>query len=489
MEKKRIAGMQILIFLMLFIYFIKISPLIPYDRDDWCFIGTMRLPIPIWKAFNPSKVLPETLMPIGGYIGSYIIYPLTHDYIGSIAIAESLIISIVATIMFYYFFKFIKTRLKLSTIFSLLTEIFFFFSFFLLFKHLERPSYNEFWTADLTCAFNYLIPGLFNATLYFYMLSWNDGFSNHYNKLTDLRKGILITYIFFTMFSSSQFNILTMICAFYDAVIVSFKDNLNLSFIKRIQSVYIDVVIIIMWVVTVLFDLYGKRASQVVHDQYSIINTMKSFKILTQEFNKPFILISALIILISICMSFKYIYYSNYYLTLIFEFIFTVLIIFIYLLIAYTKAGSLYAQRVDSTWPLTFLLLVIIATSLAFLVKNIMICRVLLPLVILLSSLIAFNFNCLPVLPLNYNHDSNTLKTIDNKIISQIVSADKKGDSKVTVNVPSDHKDSIMPIYIQNTLFTHHIIRTRLKISFKVDKKMDKLFENRKNEQPHIPLE
>lgn len=105
---------QLSIFIFTFIFFTKIFPLIPYDGDDWYFLGAMRNPYPMWGVFNPSKVLPETLEPLVGYFGAFVIYPFSHNYIASLSIASVLLISIIITILMILTYNFIRKHYKLN---------------------------------------------------------------------------------------------------------------------------------------------------------------------------------------------------------------------------------------------------------------------------------------------------------------------------------------------------------------------------------------
>ena len=162
---------QLSIFIFTFVFFTKIFPLIPYDGDDWYFAGTMRNPWPMWKVFNPSKVLPETLEPLVGYFGSFIIYPFTHNYISSLSIASALTVSIIITALMILTYKFIRAQFKIGKLRTLTLELFFYLSFFLIFKKGNEASYFGFWCQDLNCYFNYLIPGCLNACLLLYFSS------------------------------------------------------------------------------------------------------------------------------------------------------------------------------------------------------------------------------------------------------------------------------------------------------------------------------
>lgn len=65
LKNYRVLLVQFVMLLISYVYFSWISPLIPFDADDWLFSGTLRVPFPIWGAFNPTRALPEVLYPVG----------------------------------------------------------------------------------------------------------------------------------------------------------------------------------------------------------------------------------------------------------------------------------------------------------------------------------------------------------------------------------------------------------------------------------------
>ena len=95
-EKKRI--MEVLFFLILiiftYIFFRVIHPLIVFDTDDWWYIYFSRKAIPMPGTWNPARVLPEILMPLVSEIASYTLYPITNDFIGSLATVHALVVSL-----------------------------------------------------------------------------------------------------------------------------------------------------------------------------------------------------------------------------------------------------------------------------------------------------------------------------------------------------------------------------------------------------------
>ena len=47
----------IAITLIMYVFFVNIKPIMVCDPDDWTYIGYIRKPIPIWKDWNPAKVV------------------------------------------------------------------------------------------------------------------------------------------------------------------------------------------------------------------------------------------------------------------------------------------------------------------------------------------------------------------------------------------------------------------------------------------------
>lgn len=108
-KKKKVTSMivvQIALFLVLFIYFTQITPLLPFDADDWSTLGTMRLPIPLWGVFNPSKVLPEVIGPLVGEIAAYVVYPISKNYVDSILFTQAVLVSLCVATLLYLFYLF-----------------------------------------------------------------------------------------------------------------------------------------------------------------------------------------------------------------------------------------------------------------------------------------------------------------------------------------------------------------------------------------------
>lgn len=91
---KRVA-FYVTIFVGLMLFFACAHPLYIFDSDDWKYIATSRLPIPVpFIEWNPIKVLPEVLMPFVAQMGVSIIRPFMGDYIASMAFVAALVLAL-----------------------------------------------------------------------------------------------------------------------------------------------------------------------------------------------------------------------------------------------------------------------------------------------------------------------------------------------------------------------------------------------------------
>lgn len=508
-KKRLVLLLNLALFVFIIVYFTQISPLVPFDGDDWRYIGGIRLPFPMWGVWNPTKVLPETLMAVGGYIAAFVILPFSGDYINSLVFTEATIFSLFIMVFLLAYYKLLTKRFKYGKNISLASELIFFISFFLLFKHLNYPSYSGFWTVDLTCVFNYLIPNLLNASMVMYMEQSNN-FYLEFRTMSNIKKGIFILCLYFTLFSSTQATIIIAVYSFFKIIqmFVQGSWNLTLDYLKKDSPYFI---ILFIWIVTLIFDLNGQRSKSVqgvnkgtfADELSATLRQFNSFlKIQNTKVAYAFGAVIVFAIIYYIFMAKNNINSSNLFISSLLNSIFSIIVASMYLVIVYSKAGSQYAVRPDAMWPIIFFFLFGANISFIYLVNNFIFFKPFLPIFIVLISLISFNFNYQQVPATNAPYSAKTAKRVDNYIISQIIRADEEGKSKVVVKVPLDSIDANphvsasnwphsydMAVWLQNTLYSHGIIRTRMHIVFKPDKAVNARFYENKNEQPFAPLE
>ncbi|WP_076459670.1 hypothetical protein [Limosilactobacillus caccae] len=509
MKKHAKLGIQVLLFLGILLFLTRFAPLLPFDGDDWRYIGGFRQPIPLWGAWNPTRILPEVLMPLGGSIAAFIVYPISKDYVGSLAFTESLIEAIFIFAMLYYFYKVLIKRFLLSEKLAVACEIICFLSFFLLFKKFNQSSYTGFWAADLACVFYYIVPGLLNILIVLYMLQFKF-FNTDFNRFNNLRKGIFIFLLYFAIFSNTQLNIIIATFSFAKLVQIIYRKVKGYEG-NLLKDSWLYLLILIFWILTVIFDLNGQRAQDVSSSNkgtflHNLGMTVKQFIYFIKQQNTFILILSLLIIMVTLIMIAvvnNNLKLSRDFLKVISCMIFCSLTSLMYLLLAYTKAGSSYAGRPDSMWAVTTFFILALNFSIAYCVMTIKWIKPFLPLGIIIGAVFSFNTNERPIYAANTMHDPVTIKRIDNYIINQIVAADSQGKARVIVKVPLEDKNASskvttsnwphpynMAVWMQNTLYSHRIIRTRIHVIFKPDSKVnEEFYENASEQQAFFPPE
>lgn len=474
---------QVILFLIILLFFQRICPLIPYDGDDWYFAGSMRLPFPLWGVFNPSKVLPEVLEPLGGYIGAYIIYPFTGDYVGSISIAYGIIASIFVYLFLLSGFYFLKNRYKCTNSIGVACQLFLYASFFLLFKQKNTTSYYALWSRDANCFFNYTIPGLLNGTIVFIMASY-ENFLSEFEKWSSFKKGLLLAGFYFSIFSSIQLSIILVSYSVWLLFKQCFSKKPVFSIKRGILKGRLFLVPIVLWVISLIFEYNGRRASGVTDSVK--LSFMESIYEVLQQYTNVYYFVNKLFLAVILAAFVFWIVFlvvkkSRADNELFFGTLFSFAITFIFLTLLYGKAGSDYAGRIDSTFAILFWILFIIVNSFYSVISKNRRIRSLVPLFLILCFSVAANLNGeYAVRYVNYK----TAKSIDDYIIQQIVTADEKNLSSIEVKVPNHANESNWPHpynmaqWLQNTLYSHNIIKRRIKIEIVPDDKVTYRFYN-----------
>ena len=309
-------------------------------------------------------------MPLGGYLASLIIFPFTGKYIESITFVDAFIVSIFLVITLYTFYLLLRRGFNYSINTSLASEVFFLLSFFLIFKHVNVPSASAFWTVDLTCIFFYLIPGLLNIGVLL-IIAKSEDFNILYKKYDKLKKGFFILVLYFALFSNTQFNIILATFSFSILLKKAFEKEYKGKRIKEIiQTNIIYFSILIVWGVTVIFDLNGGRANGLSTGSSfskSLLISIHSFISMLKGINKYFLIISVIIVISSIVLSSlsKNYIENNKFLWLNIELIVSSVLSLIYLLLAYAKSIPSYASRIDAMLAVLLLFLLIVGLDTA----------------------------------------------------------------------------------------------------------------------------
>lgn len=256
-------ALWVLLFAGLFYYNFCVHPQVILDYDDWSYVSYLRIPIP-WPSFwNPSRVLPELLMPLAGFAGSlvYRLFP-SLGYI----MAETLVFSVIITAFeFLYVFltaRFIVRHFSLSSCYGVPVAVMFLLMHFWAFR--TELIGNEYLlrTTNLTCCFFYLIPVLLNYILFFILENNRELLINFFSADNWKKKFIILILLYFTVFSNLFANVVIAVYAFIRIIVSLFSckktENNRFNVFVKENSVYFF--ILIMWLVSLAFDAFGGRA-------------------------------------------------------------------------------------------------------------------------------------------------------------------------------------------------------------------------------------
>lgn len=121
-----------LLFGATYILYTQVKPIMVCDPDDWTYISSIRYAIPLWKDWNPSKVLPETLMGLCGYFSAYVKHPIIGDYILSFTYVYAFVVSLFIGIYIIAILLFIRKIFDATIQCSLACSLIAYFLHFLL---------------------------------------------------------------------------------------------------------------------------------------------------------------------------------------------------------------------------------------------------------------------------------------------------------------------------------------------------------------------
>ena len=218
-------------FAFAFLFFTLIHPIYLFDTDDW---GNMALSRPLYpslQTYNPSKVLPEVLIPLISLVSVKLLYPFTNDYTFSSSTGLTLCYILFIFTYIFAIFKFIKYNLlsftnsddintpKLSVFASFFLILIVFFHF----SSIQSDQYL-FYEVNATCIYHYTIPTILNISLLLFFVCKYDFFRN-FLEIDSYLKKFLSNYsepyrpkIMSGVPSKAAFNALTAFMPFFLAV-------------------------------------------------------------------------------------------------------------------------------------------------------------------------------------------------------------------------------------------------------------------------------
>lgn len=483
------------VFLLIYIFFSQIHPVYPYDADDWTYLFMSRGMYPSMGYYNPTRVLPEILMPLAGQISMSVVYPLVGDITLAVCYTSSFILALFITAYIVLFYRMLLKVTKLSTAPAFFLSLLFLALHFLFYKVGEGGNQYLFYSFDLCCHYNYTIPNLLAGIVV--MLFFTDRFENFNIRQHPIRKGLLILLIYLSVFSHLFGSIILI--SYLSAYLV----------VKLIQSIrekkgslnfvtcnVLHLSVIAAWLVGLCFEGMGNRANEV--SEIANASFSSALKAAVQNFlQMSFYRVNTLTLVLIIVTIVTYVTVVLYkkelkewrkHLIILFL---SMVICSIFLVLLGAKTYPYYLLRAMTFYAVPFYALMIGLLCLALLVGRYRSLSFVLPFVLLLCccSVNGRENTYLDIQTLNISQQVQGRYQIPPYAILQqnrdniraITEAARKGKQEATIYVPKFEKEDNWPITdyygkrLSRFLDKYGVIRDEIKVTVIPD---DSRFDN-----------
>lgn len=480
--------------LCLYIFYTRIHPLYIHDLDDWLYVYHTRAGYPDITDWNPTKVLPEVLMPLLSYIGALLVYPITGEYIQSLCNVYAVTLTLLITAYLVFTARLLKKQFHLDDLTLTTLMVIFLLGHFLPFLTKESGNSHLFYSINVTCVFNYLIPALWNFILCLWFLQPEklDG------KGSAPKLGILIFLVYLAIFSSLWHSVILMslfgmrlLFALIRGIIRNKQEGRKavswpflLGYAKENLS---KLLALLAWFTAMILELTGQRAATSSGGAFllgtAVATCLESIRNLNPVFLAAVIGINLAGLLVALSR-WKTRGETEILLGQL-ELLGCMLLcgIFVVLVAARVWPGYLLRSDVMITWMLWLMLITI--TTLSYLVK-------LQPKLMWVMPLLAMMLFCKTVLhensyanPYVYQQPPAVVKAVDEDIIAQIQAADDAGETTVEVHIPEEGADGwpidmdLTPMRIANALYRHGLTKRYIDVTLVPDPQKDVQFQTR----------
>lgn len=476
------------VFLFLFIFFTFVQPLAVFDGDDWAYLSMHRAPIPKIGDWNPTRILPEVLLPVVGYLAAYVIYPFSGDYIFSITLSAAFTVATFAVLLCLSFIMLCTRALHLTTIQTSLCTILFFSLHFLFFR--SQPSNNQYMlgSGNFVCYFYYVIPNLLNSSIVLFMLS-HKNIQQHFLSLSSFQKGTVLLAFYFAIFSNLLNSyILGVFCG--SALFISFLQQSG-SIKERIKASYTENRIlfytVLVWLFSAACEAGGGRARSIGGHPLQLYDATKAtYKLFAQTGRYTLLLIIALLIGLLVIYWKKRKSNVTVWTTnekkVLSICILSIIGSMTYLILLCSKAGAGYASQTMVQYGTCFYILILLFTIFSAILRHLHSSDIVLPLLTVLVVLLSATCDY----PLSYSTMGNIpprdAMAVSRNLVSQIKAADAAKQKEMVLIVPKgDNRDNwphpnYMGNNISRTLFSHGQIERNIKIKIQPDPEMNKTY-------------
>jgi hypothetical protein len=429
------------IFLCLFVFFIVVHPIIPWETDDWSALSGFRSAVP-GIGWIPGRMFSEAAMSIIGTVAAFLVYPLTGDYIYSIILTTGCTLVISCAVFYWFLYRLLYCMCKnkyLATLGSLML----FVLYFLIFK--TRPeSLHLLWAMDLIYFVFYGIPNILCSTLVcFFLRKYYENKDITLKSFGVYKMSILCMVIYFASFSIVFSVSILASCAFFVLVFSVFRHIKHWKHIMLNNRIYIF--IIILFLIYMYFETTGPRAqgatsiSRIISANYllSIVHSLNNFLKLIIRTHLAFIGCTLLFIFSAFILYIRQEEKDEKFKQLSLLCCFSIILLSVFFILVNGISGPRQSSRPEMMYGIFFFYILWSVLSLVYTIKNILKLFILLPLLLIILSFELTNSGNRYA---DYWENVTPKAKIEllNKWLDQIKQADSRGEISVVIDVPEN---------------------------------------------------
>lgn len=476
-KKHRYIVYGVVVFLFFYVFYTRVEPIMVSDPDDWTYIGYTRVPVPLWKNWNPAKVMPETLEGILGSVAAFFVYPIIGDYIGSFTYVFAATVAFGVTLYTLIMAKLTEYVITNSRNDAIVASFLSLVVHFLVFRQ-DSGENNKFLltASNLNCFCNYILPMLLNAILAMWLIgnfAMEHDADDIINAIKDNNKefyryGFLLLILYFAVFSNMASNIVLiapcsyiMFARFVDyrkARIESAGQIQKVSAFIFLKRNILYCYIFALEIVTLFYEANGGRAESLDVDwKNAFSNTIKDLQWVYGQRNRLICACLGMICLIGILLIFtsrskplKKTLIAAYY---------SLFVTWIYMFLLFARIGNNKIARSENVFTLLFFMLLITCVMIGYLLSKSKVAQCASVMVAGILFLYACGGRYEPS-DSYYNGDAETCYAVNNSIINQFVLADKQRMDVFELHIPADGLGyySFSGERIATTLYKHKIV-------------------------------
>ena len=487
------AGLSLFVLAAMLLFFEKAHPLVILDMDDWTYISSPRIALPAGKFWNPSRILPELLMPYACSLGVMLFARL--GYIPSITATNGLVLSLFITVYVYEFFRLLTDRVKLREGASALLALLFLLLHFSLLR--TEPVENDylFRAADVTCVYYYVIPALVNGSLV--MLLARTGIHRRFwEKDRLLLKSLLVPAAYLAVFSNLFASILLASWCGLD-LLLSLPElrgrKTSLRDFWKEQA--FSLAVVLLWLLSVAFESVGGRGAAASELPYGAA-LGQSFRGAAAFFGGiyvlPLLLLAGALAALAAALLLRSLAPEQRETgrTLLLPLLLTGAVTLLFEILLCARVRPEYIRRSEVMLAVCFVLLALAMLALALLLKRWERLVLLLPLVLLVL------FSATDTHGRTFGESNDILAqadlctALDEDIVEQVLAAQERGEKQATVYVMDVGNESNWPQNLRmgdrvaDSLYTHGVTRERMEIEIVPSREINRRFHVLEDQDP-----